>query len=162
MTLGLKRYTEAFVVVGNPPRRALFGSGTEVRYKTLELVLRDGPAEGEGIKDRPGHQTVVIRATIEVEAQVTIVRDPASFQCTVCGAIPPLPDPDGMVFLLRNHDGARCVFPGPEDCPEERDSYPVPGWHGTSEGLTCPTCVTALKTAVDAVYVERRRHKEAP
>jgi hypothetical protein len=77
---------------------------------------------------------------------------------------PPMPDEEALVFLLRNHDHARLVWPAAEGVEEERDCYPVAGWQKNydretdEDALICSRCAEDLKAA-KAKLKETRRKK---
>ena len=83
----------------------------------------------------------------------------------MCGKPAPMPDEEGMLFILRNHDGERLCFPDEEGCEEERDRYPVPGW-GHVDGadgeavLACGDCCDAVRGAVRNASAKRKQRRE--
>lgn len=101
---------------------------------------------------------------ITASFEVTVVRGGDFRECAICGTQPPMPDEEALVFLLRNHDHARLVWPAAEGVEEERDCYPVAGWQKNydretdEDALICSRCAEDLKAA-KAKLKETRRKK---
>jgi len=115
------------------------GADTRVQIKELQKEFPPKPDWVGG-----GEKLLRIRATVELVADVVLVAG----ECAGCETKSPLPDDDGLWFLVENHDGNRLVFPMEEDCEGERDRYPVPGWGRFNAELYCETCLKEVQAAV--------------
>lgn len=132
-----------------------FKLGSSTKVSILDLRLEDGsPLKHLNPPDR--HVKIV--ALVEFSFETVL----AKYQrCETCGAIPPDPNADGLLFLLKHHDGDRLSFPEGEAKSyryPDRDRYPVPGWEEIAGELTCGECAEALREA--AIKVKKARRKE--
>ena len=88
----------------------------------------------------------------EFEAVVTTVHtftiQVARTGCGRCGKRAPPPDDNAVLFVQRNRDGNRLVFPDAEDADEERDRYPVKGWRRWNGKLLCTSCDNAMEVVL--------------
>jgi hypothetical protein len=145
----LCRYSREFVILRRE-HGLTFGAGTLVEIASLRAVSV-GQADGR-LKER----RIRIEATLRVSAEVELVEA----KCSVCETPTPAPDDDALWYLLENHDGARLVFPYPEEAAHvdgERDMWPVQGWGEVNGEVACGGCVKAAREAVAQLKQKRRR-----
>lgn len=141
----MKHYKDEFYTRGPLP----LGSGTRVRI--LDLACAYMPRT----ENAPNQRPIRITAHLEVTADVTLVRNRS---CAICGARALDPDPDGLWYIMENHDGDRLVFPYPEAeafAHADRDRYPVTGWERINDEIHCAECVVEVRAAVAAVKAKR-------
>lgn len=136
------------IVSSRGPWKLNLGSGTKM------TVTDRGVCVGE----QHSEDTVWLRvsATIRLEADV-LYGCTEHLDCAVCGAAPPPPGEDAVMYVLENNDGGRLVFPCAEDVEPDRDRYPVPGWRNTEGGLTCPECYAEISSAVSVAVARRKQ-----
>lgn len=132
-----------------------FGTGTDFEYVRPPSAKMLPPLP----RQEEGWTRVRISAVIEVSFESTLVRSGEYISCSVCGSEAPMPDADGLAFLLEYHDGDRLCSADLEDCEPDRDRYPVKGWERISDGRTCPSCVTELAKAREVIRAKKRGTK---
>ena len=129
-----------------------FGTGTDFKYVRAPSVEVLPPLPNQ----EKGYTRVRISAVIEVSFESTLVRGSEYTSCSVCGETAPMPNADGLRFLIENHDGDRLCFAMEGDCEDERDRYPVKGWERVSDWLTCASCAAELGKAREAIRAKKR------
>jgi hypothetical protein len=109
---------------------------------------------------RDGDRDLIVRMTIEVEANVGT---PTRGVCRICGAKnggPDLTDQAILAFMLAYHDGARLLFADVEECEVERDTYPMRGWVNSppdKDGQIAAMCSDCNKAVQETLNQRRKK-----
>lgn len=139
-----KQYETQFRV-GGDGRCEPWHPGEDAQVTVKEVsVARDGDC-------------FTMEATIGLTLKVE-VRRLDLHRCSICKALPPLPQTYDAAWHILEHGDGRIIFPGPEGT-DSADEYPVAGWHRTDdEDMICRECFAEMETAKEAL----RQRKAKP